>query len=141
MNMKTNYLLVITLCCSALLSGCMTPGKNMIPQGGSMTMSQIYQEETSGQMSANGQKQSMHSLPSIRNAVIGPTPQTNYVGYTATATTETNNLFKQLPNPEIPLYIYPHMVQVGGESYPKPGMSTAFFLYDKNHFAMPNEVY
>lgn len=124
-----------------MLAGCTTPGQNMIPQGGDMTMSQIYQQETGLSLTGGDGQSYSHSLNGIRNGVIGPLPEPSYVAYTATAKNEVDSLFRPLPNPEIPIYIYPHLVHTGGESYPKPGLTTDFFLYRTNHFAMPNEAY
>lgn len=115
--------LIIVLSSAALLSSCVSPGKHTIPKGGSMTLSQIYQSETGVQPVTK----------TVKNA------KSDYVGYTATAKTQVNNLFHRLPNPEIPMYIYPHLVYQNGEEYPKPGITTAFFLYRQAHFAMPGD--
>jgi len=111
----------------------------MIPKGG-LTMPQIYQEEVGNGDSVSQAKLSHKdgNINMLRSHVL-PNPQ--YVGYTRKSENQVNHLFKRLSNPEIPIYIYPHMAQLNGESYPKPGMSTAFFLYKHDHFALPNEVY
>ena len=139
--MQTHKLLMATtaLCCSLTLTGCTTPGANTIPRGGAMTMTDIYRSETSG--GETPQKVSSDDLSQIRSTLVSDKGQTNYVGYTATAINETNNLFHKLPNPEIAVYVFPHMVSLNGEYFPKPGLSTGFFLYKQNHYAMPNEEY
>lgn len=142
MKIQAKCLLLIPLLSSlALLSGCATPGKNMIPKGGSMTMPEIYKQETGISIQGQDGKTSTHNLKAIRSNIIGPLPAPNYAAFTATSENQVNNLFKQLPNPEVPIYIFPHLVLVDGESYPKPGVTTVFFLYRTNHFAMPDEVY
>ena len=125
---------LITVFCS--LSGCMNPGKNLIPQGGDMTMSEIYHSE--------GAQSSNDSHP----RALGKTLKTeraekysDYRGYSASAKNEINNLFHKLPNPQVVIYIYPHMVESSGERYPKPGFSSAFYLYRQNHFAQDWEQY
>jgi conjugative transfer region lipoprotein (TIGR03751 family) len=50
-------------------------------------------------------------------------------------------VFKMLPNPTIAVYVFPHMTQFNNTDVPVPGYTTAFFLYEKNHYAMPGEVY
>ncbi len=128
-----------------LLTGCVTPGKNAIPPGGDMTMAQIYKQETG--MTISPQKNEKHSRRKSTHQYVREQagnqllPQPDYVAYTATSKNEVDNLFQPLPNPGIPIYIYPHLVYSNGEAYPKPGLSTAFFLYSKNHFAMPDEAY
>ena len=58
-------------------------------------------------------------------------------GYTRNAYNEIENLFPQLPNPTLVMYIDPHLSEAG---YPVPGYSTAFTLYEKPQFALPGEV-
>ncbi|MCD6056245.1 MAG: uncharacterized protein K0R12_1207 [Gammaproteobacteria bacterium] len=67
--------------------------------------------------------------------------QPSYVGYTRTANNEINNLFKPLPNPSVPIYIYPHLTQIGGEMIPVPGYTSSFFLYKQNRYATIAERY
>ncbi len=122
-----------------VVSGCTSPGKNVIPQGGDMTMAQIYQQET-GMTTGRDQKavhSATHSPATFRPSQV---PAPNYTGYTQTAKNQIDTLFKPLPNPEIPMYVYPHLVYSQGESYPKPAYTTVFFFYRQNHIAMPDEV-
>ena len=142
MKIQTNCLLLIALFSSlTLLSGCMTPSKNMIPKGGDMTMPEIYKQETGISLTGEADPNYRPRLNNRRADSTETLPEPRYVAYTATAENEVKSLFKPLPNPEIPLYIYPHLVHVNDEAYPKPGLTTDFFLYRTNHFAMPNEVY
>lgn len=141
MQIQAKCLLMTILSSSLLLAGCVNPGKDMIPQGGSMTMPEIYKAETGISLTGSDGKDASYSLPQIRAAVIGPVPTPDYVAYTATGANEINNEFKPLPNPAIPIYVFPHLVKAGDESCPKPGITTVFNLYKTNHFAMPGEVY
>lgn len=137
MKIIMQNIILILLCSSFfILTSCTSPGKNMIPKGGDMTMSQIYQNETSENNSG-----SLQGIAKIRQALLQPQ---DTVSDTQLSYNENNNIdteFKRMPNPEIRLYLYPHLVHENGESYPKPAMTTAFFLYKRNHFAMPNEIY
>jgi conjugative transfer region lipoprotein (TIGR03751 family) len=120
------------------LGGCATPGKNTLPQGGEMTMADIYKKETGLPM--GNSEGNVISLNKARTTV--PTNHsgiTDYVGYTATSKNEINNLFRQMKNPQIPMYVYPHIVDEGDEVEPVPGYSTAFYLYRETPFAMPSE--
>ena len=65
----------------------------------------------------------------------------NYAGYTRTSLNETRAMFKPLANPAIPIYVYPHIVQVGSEQLVKPGYTTEFFLFKSNQFALNSERY
>ena len=58
------------------------------------------------------------------------------VDYTRTSGNEIEQLFPVLPNPQIVMYVYPHLTDKGR---PVPGYSTAFKMYDKDEYAMPGE--
>ncbi len=139
MKVKVHFLLGIVLCSSLLtLGGCTSPGKNMIPKGGSMTMSQIYQDETGSE--SVGANNVANDQSNIR-ARLQNVSQINDKAYVSMGADKVKTEFKRLPDPEVPIYIYPHFVRLNGQSYPKPGMTTEFFLYKQNHFALPNEIY
>ena len=59
------------------------------------------------------------------------------VGYTREAHTEIEALFPVLPNPQLLLYVYPHL---GEDGAPVPGYATAFPLYERVEYALPGEV-
>jgi len=110
----------------------------MIPKGGSMTMSQIYQDETGSE--SVGANNVANDQSNIR-ARLQNVSQINDKAYVSMGADKVKTEFKRLPDPEVPIYIYPHFVRLNGQSYPKPGMTTEFFLYKQNHFALPNEIY
>ncbi|PCI36437.1 MAG: TIGR03751 family conjugal transfer lipoprotein [Thiotrichales bacterium] len=141
MQIQAKCLLLIPLLASTLLlTGCATAGKDMIPRGGSMTMPQIYKQETGGGNSSNIKH--INSIKNIRAKLSDSRiNRTSYVSYTSTSKNQINSIFKPLANPQITIYIYPHLVHMNGEAYPKPAVTTDFFLYKSNHFAMPNEKY
>ncbi len=51
---------------------------------------------------------------------------------------ETNPLFPTLPNPQLVMYVYPHLSET--DEAPIPGYTTAFSLYEKNYYAVEGEV-
>ncbi|KPB13112.1 Conjugal transfer protein [Pseudomonas syringae pv. syringae] len=57
--------------------------------------------------------------------------------YTRTAANEIHNLFPRLPNPDLVLYVYPHLS--GTEQAPVPGYSTVFPFYRRVQYALPGE--
>lgn len=139
--MKTpiRELLLMTILISALeLTGCATAGKDTLPEGGNMTMAQIYQHETGLSMDSEQDAGEASSLP--QNPLLSSVPL-DYVHYTLPPSNSVDALFKPLPNPEIDMYIYPHLVTENGEAEPVPGYTTAFFLYRQPYFARPNEKY
>jgi conjugative transfer region lipoprotein (TIGR03751 family) len=44
--------------------------------------------------------------------------------------------FHKLPNPELHLYIYPHLA--GIDQIPVPGYMTVFNVYERDHYALTN---
>ena len=47
--------------------------------------------------------------------------------------------FKKVRNPEISIYVYPHLVRAGSSEVMIPGYTTQFSLYEGNHYALPGE--
>lgn len=100
---------------------------NAIPEGG-LTVSQLYLQ------SIREPDQSW----SVKKTLTKPV---NYEGYTRNASNEIQNLFKPLDNPQIPIYVFPHVALIGDEQLIKPGYTTGFFLYKQNQFALASERY
>lgn len=97
-----------------------------IPEGG-LTVSQIYQQSLS---------EPMQSWSVARGA-----KPVNYAGYTRDASNKIQQLFKPLDNPQVPIYVFPHVALIGDEQLLKPGYTTGFFLYKQNQFALASERY
>ncbi|CAK3360496.1 Conjugal transfer protein [Vibrio crassostreae] len=55
--------------------------------------------------------------------------------YTRDSWREATNVFPRLPNPDVVLYVLPH--QSG--ALPVPGYSTVFPLYERVHYAAPQD--
>ncbi|MFV1849161.1 MAG: TIGR03751 family conjugal transfer lipoprotein [Thalassospira sp.] len=69
--------------------------------------------------------------------VVGTQPPPLYVDYNRTAENEVRNLFPRLPNPDIGIYIYPHLATK--QEVPIPGYATVIPLYQKVQYALPGE--
>ncbi len=61
----------------------------------------------------------------------------NHSSYTRTQQNELKGLFPRLPNPDILMYVYPHLSSEGATV---PGYSSSFSMYEKNHYALPGEA-
>jgi len=61
----------------------------------------------------------------------------DYLPYTREAATEIDNLFPRLDNPDIVIYVYPHLAT--RTRAPIPGYSTVIPLYDQVHYRLPGE--
>jgi conjugative transfer region lipoprotein (TIGR03751 family) len=61
-----------------------------------------------------------------------PTPPTR-----ARRANEIQRQFRRLPNPDLVMYVFPHLA--GSDPVPVPGYSTVFPLYQRVQYAMPGE--
>lgn len=59
-------------------------------------------------------------------------------GYTLDSANETQRVFQRLPNPDLVMYVFPHLA--GPEGMPIPGYTTTFPFYDQVHYVLPGEV-
>jgi|CXWL01.1.fsa_nt_gi conjugative transfer region lipoprotein (TIGR03751 family) len=119
------------------LTGCVNTSKEAIlPQTGP-TMKDVYDRHFAG----NGHDKALvssHSMATpLGNRRIG-TAVTDLSGYTRESFNETRHLFQRLPNPDLVMYVYPHLS--GPEGNPVPGYSTVFPFYETVHYALPGEV-
>lgn len=115
-----------------MISACtakVSPFKSPIPEQG-LTVSQIYH----GQVAQTVQQTPRYAFKKMPQSGL-------YEGYTRMAMNETKMLFKPLDNPQVPIYVYPHVALIGDEQLIKPGYTTAFFLYKQNQFALASERY
>lgn len=160
---RTGWISSLMLLCAVNLSGCSSMTKKPKLGSGDMTMTQIY-DQTTGFNSAPTTTVAPGSHMNVNdpNSAVLPVPQFDdastmaelrvqvqpttarpvyYTGYTRNAQNEVDNLFKPLANPAVPVYVYPHLSQVGEDAVPVPGYTTSFFLYQQPYFAMPSESY
>ncbi len=61
----------------------------------------------------------------------------DYVPYTRTQQNELDNLFPRLPNPDLVIYVYPHLAT--SARAPIPGYSTVIPLYERVQYRLPGE--
>lgn len=113
----------------SLLSGCQSSVRSTLPTGGP-TMAQVYQEALAESDGGSIDTIRQHSQVPVKGREA-------LAGYTRTAQNEVNQLFPALPNPHITLYVFPHLAEEGA---PVPGYTTAFRLYEVDHYALPGEV-
>lgn len=129
------------------LSGCSSTSPNIVPSTGPDTLT-VYQNHVAGVRSepkktpddAESDGSSAGSVQD-QDCARGCRPLHNedrdLAGYTREAKNEISLVFPRLPNPELVLYIFPH---INGKGRPIPGYSTSFLLYEKDEYALPGEV-
>ncbi|WP_413790907.1 MULTISPECIES: TIGR03751 family conjugal transfer lipoprotein [unclassified Pseudomonas] len=133
--MKKTMLLYLTWISvfSLVLTGCSTDKETLLPHG-EQTMLDIW--------NGTGSQGTQQQLLDARKQLRRPLDQSDFFAslqepYTRTATNEIHNLFPRLPNPDLVLYVYPHLS--GTEQAPVPGYSTVFPFYQRVQYALPGE--
>ncbi len=114
-----------------LLAGCASTKEDILPQDGP-TMKQIYDQHMHASAAAAG------ATPRASIARPLSPSREDLAAYTREAATEIEQQFPLLPNPQMVLYVYPHLSREGA---PVPGYSTAFPMYRVDQYALPGEVY
>ena len=118
------------LCASLALAAC--AGKEaLLPEDG-RTMLEIYQNHVGDA----GNPALLEARLALRRPVDDQA--IDATAYTRTAQNEIEALFVRLPNPDLVLYVYPHLAT--GEEVPIPGYSTVFPMYERVIYALPGEL-
>lgn len=123
------------LCLVILLtSGCTTDKDDLLPHG-SQTMTDLWDQH----VGPAPQGAPSRPLQEARLALRRPLEDTSsdQPAYTRTASNEIHSQFKRLPNPDIVMYVFPHLA--GSDPVPVPGYSTVFPLYQRVQYALPGE--
>jgi conjugative transfer region lipoprotein (TIGR03751 family) len=131
--------LSLALVLLALTGGCTTNKDQLLPHG-EHTMLDIWNQETGGGASNVASRQLLDARQSLRRPLTGTDAQAapaNNATYTRTAQNEVESQFSRLPNPDLVMYVFPHLA--GSEPAPVPGYSTIFPLYQRVPYAMPGE--
>ncbi|KLN58357.1 TIGR03751 family conjugal transfer lipoprotein [Variovorax paradoxus] len=142
-NPARGLALAAAIIVASLLAGCSTSKEKLLPHGDS-TMMDIWQQNAGdGSGGGAGQaagRQLLDARQSLRRPLTeadvraAPAEQTRY---TRTARNEVYRQFQRLPNPDLVMYVYPHLA--GTDPVPVPGYTTVFPLYQRVQYAMPGE--
>ena len=130
-------LLVVLL---VALGACATSKEKLLPHADN-TMLDIWNQETGG---SAGQGRASRALLDAREGLRRPLTSDDVQNtpamaetYTRTAANEIHRQFPRLPNPDLVMYVFPHLG--GTEPVPVPGYTTVFPLYQRVQYAMPGE--
>jgi conjugative transfer region lipoprotein (TIGR03751 family) len=124
----------------ASLAACATSKEKLLPHGDT-TMLDIWNQQTGG--SAGGgevTRQLLDARQTLRRPLTDADAQSVSAvnaAYTRTAQNEIYRLFYRLPNPDLVMYVFPHLA--GSDPAPIPGYSTVFPLYERVQYAVPGE--
>lgn len=123
------------ICSAGLLSGCATSKDDVLPPG-DHTMLQLWNGEDG---SASPAQATTGARKTLRRPLTAPESQTSRrtdESYSRTQYSEISQQFPRLPNPDMVMYLYPHLVD---GNTPVPGYSTVFPFYSHTQYAMPGE--
>ncbi len=118
-----------------LLGGCASTKEDVFPKN-MKPMSEVYDQHFA-KLRTRGIEGARVRLQDERTPLPATATEPVLVGYTREAHTEIEALFPVLPNPQLLLYVYPHL---GEDGAPVPGYATAFPLYERVEYALPGEV-
>jgi conjugative transfer region lipoprotein (TIGR03751 family) len=120
------------------LAGCSTSQKELLPVPEGRSMRDVWDDKAASGPAIS----SANSLNSVVTRAIGNRPSVREnIHYSRNVTNEINSQFVRLPNPDLVIYIFPHLVgRSGEEQVPVPGYSTLFPLYAQPKYAMPGEL-
>jgi conjugative transfer region lipoprotein (TIGR03751 family) len=120
---------LVSLISVVLTTGCATKD-DILPQSGPL-MSDVYY----------GHMATSHTLLDKSRVQLGGVvgdAETDLAGYTRHANNELKTHFPKLNNPELVMYVFPHLTKEGN---PVPGYVSSFNLYAQSTlYALPGEV-
>lgn len=129
------------------LGGCATSQDKLMPVDEATTMADLWRQGGQSADSAASSTQNTHPrLQEIRHTLRRPLPDAQqglgpYHPYTRHVENEIRSQFPRLPNPDLVMYVFPHLAgSPEGEQVPVPGYSTVFPLYERVQYAQPGEV-
>ncbi|ELS2658052.1 TIGR03751 family conjugal transfer lipoprotein [Salmonella enterica] len=121
----------LILLLSLLLSACGTDQKTLLPVDENTTMLNIWGRQNSDAL----------ALYDARSVLRRPLDDTTLTAQQQQATRSDGNaaqtLFRRLPNPDLEMYILPHLA--GSEGVPVPGYTTVFPFYNRVQYTLPGE--
>jgi conjugative transfer region lipoprotein (TIGR03751 family) len=123
------------LAIALLLGGCATSKEELLPHD-NRSMLDIWNVETGGGTVRQllDARQALRRPLSEADVQAAPAVQTRY---TRTAQNEIYRQFHRLPNPDLLMYVFPHLA--GSDPVPVPGYTTLFPLYQRVQYALPGE--
>lgn len=134
--MNKPILLWGTLMLSVLLTGCSTSKEALLPVGDNDMMAVWSGKTTANTGSHAGQEAARATLRRALTDNENQHRQTMNDDYTRTQSSEIHQQFPRLPNPDMVMYVFPHL---SAGNLPVPGYSTVFPFYHQVQYALPGE--
>ncbi|MFP1817362.1 TIGR03751 family conjugal transfer lipoprotein [Lonsdalea quercina] len=126
--MKRHFLSLLLLTLAG--TGCSTSQETLLPVDENTTMLSLWGRQT-------GDNRTLYDQRSLLRRPLEQPRTQEQQSYTRSAGNEIRAQFRRLPNPDMLMYVYPHLTD--GEPTPVPGYSTVFPFYTRVQYAMPGE--
>lgn len=123
--------LILVTAIALLICGCSTSKDEMFPHS-DQTMLDIWQ-------TGSGSNKLYQERGQLLRPIDHEVMTEELIGHTRTAQNEIYNMFKRLPNPDLVMFVFPHLTKGETDPVPVPGYSTVFPFYNKVQYAMPGE--
>ncbi|WP_101776033.1 TIGR03751 family conjugal transfer lipoprotein [Pasteurella oralis] len=117
-----------------ILTGCATSQEKLLPTS-DKTMADIWKQ---GGGMTNHIIERQNTIQLERPISENRTLQFDNASYTRDSQNEVKNLFPRLPNPDLVMYVFPHLTN-NIEPVPIPGYTTVFPFYGRTQYAQPGE--
>ncbi|MBE8597367.1 TIGR03751 family conjugal transfer lipoprotein [Xenorhabdus sp. BG5] len=121
----------IVLCLTGLLAGCSTSKDTLLPAG-EQTVLAMWQGNKAGHTAVQARTALRRMLTDTERRRSLEEPYY----YSRSAAQEISQQFPRLPNPDMVMYIFPHLA---AGNMPIPGYSTVFPFYQQIQYALPGE--
>ncbi|KIS42628.1 TIGR03751 family conjugal transfer lipoprotein [Kosakonia radicincitans] len=115
-----------TLIAVLLLIGCSTSQETLMPVAPDASMLTLWQQQSGGNAAL------LDARAQLRRPARDPVDHT---AWTRDAASEIRSQFPRLPNPDMVMYVFPHL----NGNTPVPGYSTVFPFYTRTQYALPGE--
>ncbi len=120
-----------------LLTGCVTSKDEMWDHDG-VTMQELWRRGGGNGGDDLTQRGLLDARGGLRREVGDGELVDQRIAHTREAANEIYSQFSRLPNPDLVMYVFPHLA--GNGEVPIPGYSTVFSLYSRPQYAMPGET-
>lgn len=130
MKTANRFLFTIPLLLTLVATGCSTSQETLLPVDKNTTMLSLWGRQTGGSAT-------LYDLRSQLRRPLTAISDQEQQNYTRTAENEIQARFRRLPNPDMVMYVFPHLTE--GENVPVPGYTTVFPLHARTHYALPGE--
>lgn len=122
---------ILILLLSLLLAACSTDQKTLLPVDENTTMLNIWGRQ-------NSDAQALYDARSVLHRPLDDATLNAQQQQAARSDDNaTKALFQRLPNPDLEMYVFPHLA--GSEGVPVPGYTTVFPFYNRVQYALPGE--